>query len=286
MKICLGCDARFDRTGWTCPSCGFSPRVGEIVEFPTEHLGEALDDRSFGDLHRVEAGSFWFRSRNRLIAWALRTYFADARTFLEIGCGTGFVLQGLRRAFPSLALSGAELGKKGLAVAHQRVPDAALYALDANRLPFEAEFDVIGAFDVIEHVDDDRGVLAQLHRVLRPSGGLILTVPQHRWLWSPADDYSGHRRRYERGPLGEMLRRVGFRVLRSTSFISLLLPVLAMSRLAQRRRRAYDPLAEYHASAPVDTLLEGVQSMEATAIAHGLSFPLGGSLLFVARREP
>ena len=72
-----------------------------------------------------------------------------------------------------------------------RVPDVQLYQLDGRRLPFEEEFDVVGAFDVLEHVDDDGLVLAQMHQATKPGGGIIVSVPQHPWLWSAVDEFSG-----------------------------------------------------------------------------------------------
>ena len=73
--------------------------------------------------------------------------------------------------------------------------------MDARRIPYEAEFDVIGAFDVIEHIYEDAAVLQQMHRAVRPGGGIIVTVPQHRFLWSKQDEFSCHFRRYTRGEL-------------------------------------------------------------------------------------
>src|SRR2546428_3595773 len=159
----------------------------------------------------------------------------------------------------------------GLAVARERVRGVPLYALDAGRLPFANEFDVLGAFDVIEHVDDDEAVLSQFRGALREGGGLLLTVPQPQWLWSAADDYSGHLRRYTRVDLSAKLVPAGFRIIRITSFVSLLLPLLAVSRWAQRRRESFDPLGEYRISPALDRILEAVQGVETTLVARGLS---------------
>src|SRR5205823_1532466 len=101
--------------------------------------------------------------------------------------------------------------------------------------------DAIGAFDVLEHVYEDEAVLRQLYQALKPRGGLLLSVPQHPWLWSPVDDYSHHRRRYIASALAEEVERAGFRILRQTSFVSLLLPVVALSRWRGRRRGSCDP---------------------------------------------
>ncbi len=128
-------------------------------------------------------------------------------------------------------------------------------------------------------------VLAELRRAVRPGGGIIVTVPQHPWLWSAADDYGRHVRRYTRNELVRKLQRAGFTPVRTTSFVSLLLPLLAVSRLLRRSSdEPYDPETEYRAAARVDRLLEHVLTVERTLIRRGVGFPAGGSLLTVARR--
>lgn len=284
MRVCLRCETRFGNETWRCPSCRYGPREGEFLIFAEDERGEAFSETSFRDVTEVERGSFWFRHRGRLISWAVGHYFPGARDLLEVGCGTGSMLASVRAAFPRLSLSGSDLASAGLAAARQRLPGVPLYAFDAMRIPFWEEFDVIGAFDVIEHVDDDVAVLSRIRAALRPRGGLLLTVPQHAWLWSPVDDYSGHRRRYTREGLRQKIERAGFHRVRITSFVALLLPLLAISRALQRGRPV-DPYREHRAAARLDRLLEHVQAIERGMIRMGVSFPAGGSLLVVARRD-
>jgi len=199
VKICPDCQHRFDTPGWQCPDCGcVPPQVGGFFAFAPDlaHLNDGFPADGFDRLVRIEDGSFWFRSRNKLITWALGKYFPGARDFLEIGCGTGFVLRGIRQAFPGLQLSGAEIYSTGLVHAAQRLPGVDLFQMDARAMPFDDEYEVIGAFDVLEHILEDQQVLEQMFRAVKPGGGIILTVPQHRFLWSRIDDHSNHVRRY------------------------------------------------------------------------------------------
>jgi SAM-dependent methyltransferase len=243
-------------------------------------------EESFELLQTVEDSSFWFRARNRLLVWAIGAHFPQARSFLEVGCGTGYVLQGLAASPLELELTGVELFPAGLDVARRRVPRATLVEGDARELAFDAAFDVVGAFDVIEHVDEDEAVLAALHRAARPGGGVVITVPQHSWLWSAVDEYGGHRRRYSRGELVEKLERAGFVVDRTTSFVSLLLPLLAVSRFRQRNLpvESLDPVAEFGAPRVVDALLDRVMAVEQALVRRGISLPAGGSLLAVGHK--
>ena len=245
-----------------------------------------FEPEAFASLARLEEGSFWFQARNELIVWALSTYVPTASSFLEVGCGTGFVLRAIASARPGIRLTGSELFAEGLEHAAKRVPEATLVQLDARAMPFEEEFDAVGAFDVLEHVDDDGAALDGCRRALRRGGTLLATVPQHPWLWSGADDYAHHVRRYRRRELAAKLRGAGLEPIRMTSFVSLLLPLMAASRIAeQRSRRPYDPVGEHERSAGLRRPLQAVMRLEAALIHRGASLPAGGSLLAVAVRR-
>src|SRR6185295_8396039 len=196
--------------------------------------GEGFEAEYFLKLSNLEPASFWFRSRNRLLIWALQKYFPGAASFMEIGCGTGFVLSGISEAIPELALSGSEVFSAGLALAAERLPGVELFQMDVRHIPFRDEFDVIGAFDVLEHVKEDEEVLSQIYQATRKGGGILVTVPHHRFLWSQVDEHARHMRRYSSRELKDKVRRAGFDVVKLTSFVSTLLPLLVVSRFRQR----------------------------------------------------
>lgn len=291
MKVCGQCGSARCSDAWLCDDCGNQPAVvdGFLAFAPMlASQNSGFREQYFGELAKVEAGNFWFRARNDLIAWAMSTYFPDAGRFLEIGCGTGFVLQRVRDVVPSAELSGSEILSAGLSYAARRVPSATFYQIDARHIPFRDHFDVIGAFDVLEHIDDDRAVLAQVALALRPGGGLVLSVPQHPALWSPQDEHAYHVRRYTAQGLRRKAESAGFKVIRMTSFVSLLLPMMLMSR---RRMRDEEPGAEFDVVAAlrqpraVRVALGAVMTMERWLIQRGVSFPAGGSLLMICRRR-
>jgi SAM-dependent methyltransferase len=287
VRICAHCGSRLGDAGWTCAACGWVARVRD--GFPEVSGGAAEDGfpvESFDLLPEAEEASFWFRGRNRLIEWALDRYAPRAGSFLEVGCGTGFVLAGLYRKRPHLRLVGGEPHHAGLATARERVPAAELLLLDGRRMPFREEFDAAGAFDVLEHVDEDDAVAGQLHAALRPGGVLLVTVPQHPRLWSPIDEFSQHRRRYRRRGLVLLLETAGFEVVRTSSFVSFALPLVALSRLRERRtNEPFDPLREYRIPPPVEWALAASLALELRAIRAGIGLPAGSSLLAVARRR-
>lgn len=128
-------------------------------------------------------------------------------------------------------------------------------------------------------------VLKQMYHALKPNGLLWLTVPQHRWLWSGVDDYACHVRRYTARELHEKLVHAGFTIVRRTSFITCLLPLMFISRLLQRRNgKSFDPHAELQMNPLVNRIIEAFLYMELWFIRRGVSFPVGGSRLIVATK--
>jgi SAM-dependent methyltransferase len=246
---------------------------------------EGFNADAFHRLAGIEDGNYWFESRNRLILWALRRYFPDAQSFFEMGCGTGFVLRGVDRAYPELELAGAEVMPAGLEIAKTRVPHATLWLADARDFSAPRSFDVVGAFDVLEHLDDDAAALRGLYAATRPGGGLLITVPQHPQLWSHTDEYSCHVRRYRRSELAQRVESAGFEILRATSFVSLLLPLMALSRKRRPGRDGFDSMSEFRIPALANSCLKACLGVERLLIKAGVSWPVGGSLLMVARRR-
>lgn len=288
MKVCLHCKYIFSFDELTCPSCGHQPeRLNGIEAHAPEFAngGGGFKPEYFSELSRSEGGNFWFRARNELIIWALRTYKPDANTFLEVGCGTGFVLSGIARACPELALSGSEIFLVGLSHAAERVPSAHFMQMDARRVPFVEEFDAIGAFDVLEHIKEDETVLAQLHNAIKPGGVLLLTVPQHPWLWSASDEHACHVRRYTRIEIEQKVKASGFELIRSTSFVTSLLPAMMLSRfLNKNNTKVYDAMAELKINPLLNKVFYGLMMLEILGIRLGLNYLIGGSRLIVARK--
>ena len=288
MKICLSCRYRFEADGWRCPKCGEEPPVRNGVICFAPELDARDGDfppESFSRLAELEEGHFWFRNRNRLIVWALKRYAPDASRFLEIGCGTGHVLRAVWRARPDLQVCGADLHTSGLVIAQQRLSETTLYQLDARRIPFEGEFDVVGAFDVIEHVDEDDVVLGQMYRALSPGGVLMLTLPQHPFLWSHVDEYSRHKRRYTRTELRAKVEEAHFHVVFLTSFISILFPLMLLRRMTRHgSEQETDPGRELRIHGYLNAFFKGCVAVERFLIRRGVSLPFGGSLFLVGRK--
>ena len=288
MMICIECGERFVASR-QCASCGFAAmnKSGFDCYAPAlMNSGGGFKAEYFSDLFDLESGNFWFKARNQLILDTLDSHCGDFSSLLEIGCGTGFVLSGIKKKFPQTQVVGAEIFIAGLEFASKRVPEVSLLQMDARKVPYQEEFDVIGAFDVIEHIEEDIEVMKQVNIALRSGGYFLITVPQHQWLWSQIDEHAQHVRRYSKVELHEKLASTGFKVVRSSSFVSTLLPAMIASRLISRRMpvEAFDPHSEFNISPLLNYLLWRVLSLEVSLVSLGMSLPVGGSRMVLAQK--
>ncbi len=161
--------------------------------------GHASYDPVFFDrLVAVENKHFWFRSRDQVIRKLIQqtvVKFQPGYRVLEIGCGTGNVLNVMRKACSQGFVVGSDLFFEGLKFARDRVTCPLIQA-DLHAMPFQAKFNLIGLFDVIEHIPNDQEILERLKQILVPGGFLFITVPANPSLWSYTDEAAHHFRRY------------------------------------------------------------------------------------------
>ena len=248
--------------------------------YAPEHAGRGFAASDAAALSAAVDTHFWLRYRTRLIVWALDRYARDARRGLDLGCGAGAMIGTLRRARPGLVLDGADISLAAFKVAARALPGARLMQIDAADAPFVATYDVVGLFDVLEHIDDDVAVLAGARWMLAPGGHLILTVPRHPFLWSHLDTQVHHRRRYRAAELKAKVRAAGFEVRAVIGYGALLLPLAYLARFAYRNARGLDPVLRLPPL--LNTVLNGIERLERALIRAGVRFPFGDSFMVVA----
>lgn len=249
------------------------------------------DPAFFDQLARIEDRHFWFRARNELIFELSRRILLSLKPcdrVLEVGCGTGNVLRVLERACPNSTVVGMELWLEGLRYARSR-SGAALVQGDIRNLPFGRRFDLVGMFDVLEHISEDQETLRLVHESLRPGGKLLLTVPAHQFLWSYFDDAAGHCRRYSSEGIRRKLEKAGFEVEFLTEFMACIFPLVwgyrKLSGLGKKPNSIRQLASEEFRLLPVvNGLLVGMLSLEAKWVSRGRALPIGTSLLAVARK--
>jgi SAM-dependent methyltransferase len=189
---------------------------------------------------------WWFATRTRAILAYLDRFLGpgEGRRVLDIGCGAGNMAHHLAH-YGSVV--GLDNNPRPLAVARERGLDVREGL--AQDLPFEdEEFDVVALLDTVEHVPDEHEmpVFRECHRVLRPGGKLLVTVPALMWLWSHNDVLNAHHRRYTVRGLRERLSGVGLRTLRSSYNNFLVFPLAALLILMRRGAEAEPDLASPH----------------------------------------
>jgi SAM-dependent methyltransferase len=206
---------------------------------------------------------------------------------LEVGCGTGNVLRHLERVCRHGQVIGLDAYLEGLRFARRRVRCPLIQA-DVHHPPFKTHFDLIGIFDVLEHLPDDQSILQTLHRLLAPEGRLLITVPAHMSLWSYFDNAARHYRRYTQHTLRQALQASGFEVLYLTHYMAAIFPLVWLGRrLAGRRSADQGALAaaELKIVPLLNSLLTALLALEAPLIAAQARLPFGTSLLAIAQKK-
>lgn len=223
---------------------------------------------------------WWYRARRHIIAELIRREVrprSDAR-ILEIGCGTGHNLamlggfghvDGLELDDEARALSEQRLGRK---VMSSPLPELAGVA--------DRHYDLIGAFDVIEHIDDDDAALASIAAKLKPGGKFVMTVPAHQWMWSAHDVVNHHKRRYSKRSLKQLVERSPMQLDKVGYFNSLLFP-LAVAERAASKLRGKDSADVKLPPVPLNTALEKIFQAEGYLVGR-LPLPPGLSLFAIA----
>jgi len=193
-----------------------------------------MDREFYAEYSQIEDTHWWFRGRREIFTRILAPFANGPRLrILDIGFGTGAMLTFLSR-YGSVV--GMDMSVDAVRFARERC-DRPMLLGDITQVPLAtASLDLVTAFDIVEHVDDDAAALAELARVCRPGGHVLLTVPAFQFLWGNQDVISHHKRRYTLADLEGRVRTAGFVPRRLSYFNALLFPVVAAVRVARRLR--------------------------------------------------
>jgi SAM-dependent methyltransferase len=245
-----------------------------------------MEEFLYDEFYAIERTLWWPVGMRRIFKQLLERGL-DGRTsarLLDVGCGTGITLEEFRRYG---SICGLDVSHAALAYTRRRDPAASVVQADARRIPIASRaIDAVLAFDVIEHLDDDRAGLREIERVLRPGGALVLNVPAFPSLWSGKDTANHHYRRYTKSSLRAALADSGFTVARLTfTNAALFLPIWLWRQIERRAKRPWNPRAEFHPRPWVNAALLGLLEVERRWLER-FDFPFGTSLTGVARSSP
>jgi len=226
--------------------------------------GSPEEPRFPDDAHRTLAslrdGHFWFKHRRISIIRAVETCLAGRKNVraLELGCGDGEIAASLSHRWWTVGL---ERRVDDLLLARHRGV-ARVVAAEGSAPPFLRCFDLIGLFDVVEHVRDDVGLLRTASAFAVPGGRVLLTVPADPRLWSKFDRYAGHYRRYTRGMLIELLKKAGLDAVQIYPLFRMLWPLGRIHALLHGKDEVTDPGEEYRVAGFWNWVLGRALSLE------------------------
>jgi SAM-dependent methyltransferase len=200
-----------------------------------------MDRLVYDRMNQQEAVHWWFVARRDLIRTTIERLIPLPKggEILEAGCGTG----GNIAMLMSLGhLDAFEFDEQARVIASEKGKCQIAYGALPDDIPFAGKsYDLVGLFDVLEHIQDDQATLAGLGARLRPGGKLLVTVPALPWLWSKHDVRHHHFRRYTRKSLRKVAEAAGLQVEQSFYFNTFLLPVAMALRGIKALTRSQAP---------------------------------------------
>ena len=247
-------------------------------------LPREMMEHTYPNLFRVEQSHWWHTGRRRILAGFVEDIchrVTDRRPrILDVGCGTGANLLMLSRYGEA---EGVDISEDALAFCRERGLDHVKQGA-GEELPYEdGTFDLVTAFDVVEHMDDDLAGLKEMFRVLRPGGHALLFVPTFMFLWGLQDDVSNHRRRYRLPELRSVLEQAGFKIERSSyANITFFLPILIIRKLMRLTGIKADTENNINVSA-LNGVFGALFGTERTILRY-MNLPFGVSGLCVAKK--
>jgi ubiquinone/menaquinone biosynthesis C-methylase UbiE len=245
-----------------------------------------MDAAEYRLMFELENAHWWFQGKHTIVE-RLITRFRDgepARRVLDVGCGTGGMLQSLARDSEG---NGVDVEPLALRLCQQRGLRH-LTRATAERLPYGPNrFDVVTMLDVLYHrrVEDIEAALREACRVCRPGGLLVVTDCAFAWLRSRHDVAVHGARRFRRHELAGYVAKSGFRVLKASYMNTLLFPIAAAARLVDRARHGTaSPASSVHADSPaINRALAAIYRLEAPLLDR-LDLPFGLSIVVVGRK--
>jgi len=227
---------------------------------------------------------WWYVARTRLLRSAIGSYAEGARVVLDVGSADG----------PSVGWLSAADRKVSMDIDPRGLPPGGVCG-SATALPFASDtFDLVAAFDVVEHCDPEELALSEIARVLAPGGVLLMSVPAYQWAWTSFDEANHHHRRYTRARAVRAVEEAGLQVERATYAFSSTFPMFAADRLRTRMLERFDRRDNTHAvdgvpelpqvSPLVERVLLGASALDQRLLSR-TDLPFGSSVVLAARKR-
>ncbi|MCS6886461.1 MAG: class I SAM-dependent methyltransferase [Acidobacteriota bacterium] len=236
-------------------------------------------------MFELENDYWWFVARRNLVVEVVNTLLAGydyKASIFDVGCGTGATLEAIQQYGE---VFGTDMAQAAIEFCRKR----GLQRLAISRLEqlgyLSESFDLVTALDVLEHVDQDLKAMAEIYRILKPGGAVVITVPAYGFLWSEHDEALHHRRRYAAYELRNKLSLVGFEIERCSYFISTLFFPILIIRILQGifKKSTHPKTSLVRLPKLVNSLLIYLLKIEQLIFRY-INLPFGVSLVCIAKK--
>lgn len=243
-----------------------------------------MESTEYQKMAEMEERYWWYIGRQHIIRKQLRNIVKDPEKtrILNVGSGTGATIPLLERYGK---VTNVEVSDDAIEYAKSRGVETV--KVKGIKLPFKANsFDLVVAFDVLEHIEDDRGALKEWNRVLSKGGKVMITVPAHEWLWSSHDESLHHYRRYTVSEMHRKFNRAGFNVIKRTYAITFSFPLIVGYRFLNSFVSRRQPKKTSHVMLPrpINWFFSSLLRVEGSLLEH-MNMPVGTSVLMIGEKE-
>lgn len=251
-----------------------------------------MDKAYFNEYYHLERKNWWFTVRRKILSERIEHVLGRPRniTSLNVGAATGTTSDMLTR-FGQVTSIEYDADCCSFAQTYMTTP---MLQGSITELPFEQEsFDLVCAFDVIEHVEDDHTAIEELVRVCKPGGYIMITVPAYAFLWGPHDIINQHFRRYTLKELLQLFGNRGGRIVYKTYFNAILFMPIAAFRLVASlgsrfiKKKESNGVSDHQVfgtAGVFNSLLAGLFQIDYYLLKAGLRFPAGVSIMVVFKK--
>ena len=241
-----------------------------------------MEEKVYHSNYQVEKTYWWFTARAHIISTLINHYckIEKQSDVIDIGCGTGGFLEILAKDYKAVGTDTSELA---IEYCQKRGLDVQRCTLDTFKKNGR-KIQLAVMLDVVEHIENDSGVVRQVYDLLEPGGYFVASVPAYQWLWSAHDVIHMHYRRYTKRTFRDLLENVGFTSIKFSYFNTFLFPLAALKRLTQKNtdpkniRSIVDPVPSV-----LNIVFDKIFSAESTLLKK-ISLPFGVSVVAICRK--
>ncbi len=241
-----------------------------------------MEGELYSKFYEIETTHWWFTARQRILDEIIRERIKlpHGAKVLDVGCGTGAILAMLDRHYDAY---GTDMSPLAIDFCRRRGLNK-VFCCTLDTFPYpDLRFDLITMLDVIEHIDDDIGVLRQAFQLMKPNARILITVPAYDFLWSQYDDLNHHKRRYVRSRLIEVIRASGFSVEMDSYYNTILFPTAFVRRIFERFVKPKNDTTLEMPPRSVNTILRSVFGIE-RFLLRAFRLPFGLSIMAIAKK--